>query len=327
MTLGRFLMEVGRVTAICDVREDAARDTAGQLGLDVPVHTDYRALIDAGGVDAIAIAAANFVHCDVACAAAAAGLHVYCEKAMAVDVDQCRRMVLAAREHGVKLMVGHKRRLRPSWARMIALTDESLLGPPLAVSVTQYADMRPYEYPGTWWTDPARSGGPFAVLGVHVIDWFAAMCGEPESVSAWYGQQIEPTYGYPDVVHATFRFRGGALATLGTSFMYPLRKFREAQGPMVQCRHGGLKLEPQMEQIHLHWQRLDETEPHVETYPVAQDFPPAFRREIGDFARWVTEDAAPCLTWREGFRCVAMMEAAYRSAEQQGTPVTVAAFP
>ena len=321
--LGRYLMEVGHVKAVCDVREDQARETARELGLDVPVYTDHRALIDAGNLDAVAIAAANFVHCEVACAAAAAGLHVYCEKAMAVNVDECQRMAQLAENNKVKMMVGHKRRLRVSWSRMIELTDEKLLGAPLAISVSQYADMRPYEYPGTWWADPAKSGGPFALLGVHVIDWFAAMCGEPESVSAFYGEQIESGYKFPDVVHATYRFRSGALATISTSFMFPLRKFREAQGPMVQCRHGGLMLEPQMDEIHLRWQRLDEDEPHVETYPVMDDFPPAYRREIGDFARWITADDAPCLTWREGLRCVQMMEAAYRSAEQMGRPVEI----
>ena len=66
---------------------------------------------------------------------------------------------------------------------------------------------------------------------------------------------------------------------------------------MVQCRHGGLKLVPEMDTIHLHWQRLNETEPHHEQFPVNDDFPPAYRREIGDFAAWITENRQPCLTW------------------------------
>ena len=142
---------------------------------------------------------------------------------------------------------------------MIELTDDALLGEPLAITVTQYADMRPYDYPGTWWADPKLSGGTFSPLGVHVIDWFRAMCADVESVCAMYGPQVEAGYQFPDLVHAMYRFQSGALATLNTSFMYPLQKFREAQGPMVQCRHGGMKLVPEMDVIHLHWQRPGRT--------------------------------------------------------------------
>ena len=322
-SLSGYLLEVADIVALCDLNAGNTAALAKSHDLSARHYTNYAALLQDGGLDAVAITAANFAHRDVACAAAEAGIHVYCEKAMARTVPECWDMVRACQENGVRLMVGHKRRLRPPWSRMIELTDQSLLGDPLALTVTQYADMRPYDYQGTWWADPAKSGGPFALLGVHVIDWFAAMCGEPESVSAFYGEQIESGYKFPDVVHATYRFRSGALATISTSFMFPLRKFREAQGPMVQCRHGGLMLEPQMDEIHLRWQRLDEDEPHVETYPVMDDFPPAYRREIGDFARWITADDAPCLTWREGLRCVQMMEAAYRSAEQMGRPVEI----
>ena len=319
--LGKYLLEVGEIVAVCDVLRERAEATANTLGLEAAVYTDFQELIDQQSLDAVAITAANFVHCQVACAAARAGLHVFCEKVMATSLEECWEMVRTARQHNVKLMVGHKRRLRISWSRMIELTDDALLGEPLAITVTQYADMRPYDYPGTWWADPKLSGGTFSPLGVHVIDWFRAMCGDAESVCALYGPQVEAGYQFPDLVHAMYRFQGGALATLNTSFMYPLQKFREAQGPMVQCRHGGLKLVPEMDVIHLHWQRLDEQEAHHEQFPVEVDFPPAYRREIGDFVRWVREDREPCLSWVEGLRCVEMMEGAYRSAEEGGRQV------
>ena len=319
--LGKYLLEVGRISSVCDVDEQRARDTAQQLDLEVPVFTDYARLVEAGEIDAVAITAANFVHCEIACTAARAGLHVFCEKAMATNLEQCWQMVQAAQDNNVKLMVGHKRRLRTSWSRMVELTQDDLLGEPLAMSVTQYADMRPYDYPGQWWCDPKLSGGPFALLGVHVLDWFRAMCGEAACVSAQFGLQVEPGYLFPDIVHAMYRFRNGALATINTSFMYPLQKFRESQGPMVQCRHGGFKLVPQMDVIDLYWQRLDETEAHHEQFSVPDDFPPAYRREIGDFVAWILEDRKPCLTWEEGLRCVEMMGAAYRSAENGGQRV------
>ena len=85
-------------------------------------------------LDAVVITAANFVHREIAVAAAEAGLHVFCEKAMACTVEDCEAMVRASDAATVKLMIGHKRRLRPSWARMIELTAANALGRPLCAT-------------------------------------------------------------------------------------------------------------------------------------------------------------------------------------------------
>jgi predicted dehydrogenase len=317
--LGRYIEEVGQVAALCDPSEQGMADTAAALEIDVPQYTDFRALIAGESLDAVAIAAANFVHAQICVAAAEAGLHVYCEKAMARTVVECWEMVRSCRDNGRKLMVGHKRRLRPSWSRMIELTrTDGALGEPVAITVTQYADMRPYSYPGTWWADPALGGGLFALLGVHVIDWFRAMCGEASRVSALHGRKMDEGYGFPDVTHATFEFQSGALASINSTLHYPIHIFREAQGPMIQARGGGLKLVPQATHLDLHWQTLDEEEAHHERFPIEDDFYPAYRREIGDFVNWITEDRPPCLTGMDGLRCVELMEAAYRSAENKG---------
>ncbi|MAE67775.1 MAG: hypothetical protein CMJ18_26265 [Phycisphaeraceae bacterium] len=326
--LGRYILEVADIAAVCDVNEQSAAQTARALKLDVPVDTDFEQTVRRPGLDAVAITAANFVHAPIAIAAAEAGLHIFCEKAMARTVAECWEMVRACRKKNLRLTVGHKRRLRPSWGRMIDLTrDDGPLGAPLAITVSQYADMRPYAYPGTWWADPQLSGGHLAIIGVHVIDWFRAMCGDARHVSAVFGPRMDEGYKYPDVLHATIAFHGGAVASINSTLHNPLQKFRQAQGPMVQCRHGGMCLSPDMETIELNWQRLDEESPHRELFAVAEEFDPAYRREMGDFVRWVTEDRTPCLTWVEGLRCVELMEAIYRSAEQDGAKVELPLSP
>lgn len=321
-----YLMEVADIVALCDINSENTATLARQHSLDVTHFTDYRKMFANGGLDAVAVTAANAVHCEIACAAAEAGLHVYCEKAMARTVPECWQMVRAAQKNNVKLMVGHKRRLRPPWARMIELTDESMLGPPLAISVTQYADFRPYEYEGTWWTKQQQGGGHWHLFGVHVIDWFRAMCGDARMVTAVAGPRLDRIYDFPDINHVTFQFHSGALATISSSTLYPLAKYRDAQGPSGQCQLGGFKLVPYMDHIDLYWQRLDEDEPHYERFEDL-GFKDAYRREVGDFARWISEDRTPCLTWVEGLRCVEMMTAANRSAEQDGKPIALPLYP
>jgi glucose-fructose oxidoreductase len=325
--LGKYFQESADIAALCDTNRAGMDQTAEHLAINVPQYSDYRKMFRDAKLDAVAVTAANFVHMPITIAAAKRGLHVFCEKAMALNTRECWKMVRACEENNVKLMVGHKRRLRPPWARMIELTRDDLLGPPLAITVTQYADMRPYNYPGTWWADPKTAGGGMlTLLGVHVIDWFGAMCGDAAQVSAVYGPQLDAGYKFPDVSHATYVFQSGAIATINSSSAYPLHRFREAQGPRVQCRGGAMKLEPFMDHIDLYWQRLDEDEPHHERFDDL-GFDHAYRLETSDFVRWITEDRKPCLTWVEGLRCVEMMEAAYRSADRGGRVVTFPLHP
>lgn len=324
--LGRYFQEVAEIAALCDVDEAGMETTAGELDLDVPRFADYRELLDADGLDAVAVTAANFVHAEITVAAAWAGLHVFCEKAMARTVPECWDMVRACQANDVKLMVGHKRRLRPPWARMIELTDDALLGEVLAINVAEYCDNRPYGFFDKWWSKPELSGGFFHMHGVHVIEWFRGMCGDAKRVTALYGPQHDERYGFPDIVHATFQFQSGALASLSGGLSYPIHKFRESQGPWGECRHGGFKLVPYMDHIDLYWQRLDEEEMHHERFDDL-GFDDAFKLETRDFVRWVQEDRAPCLTWVEGLRCVELMEAAYRSAQAGGQPLDLPLYP
>ena len=207
--LAQYFMEVAEVTALCDVNRDSIEDTARALALDVPHFTDYEKMFAAGGLDAVAITTANYAHAEIAISAAQAGLHVFCEKAMARTTAECWEMVRACEANGIKLMVGHKRRLRPPWARLIALTDSTLLGDVLAITVAQYTDNRSYNFFDTWWADPKLGGGFLHMHGVHVIDWFRAMCGDAKRVTALYGPHHDTRYKFPDILHATFQFESG----------------------------------------------------------------------------------------------------------------------
>lgn len=325
--LGRYILRFADVVALCDIEPSRCASTAKALQITPSIHADYRRMFEAERLDAVFITAANFVHAEITIAAAQRGIHVFCEKAMARTVPECWAMVRACQEHKVKLMVGHKRRLRPPWRRLIELTRETgPLGPALSITVSQYADMRPYKIPESWWGDPALSGGFFWFLGVHVIDWFRAMCGNAKRVWGMLGPQHDPRYKCHDLINAVFQFESGALATITSSAAFPLHKFREAQGPMGQSRFGGFKMVPQLNYIDVHWQRLTDPSSQVERFDDL-GFDHAYTQEVGDFIAWITRNEPSCLTWEEGLRCVELMEAAVRSANSGGHPVDLPLYP
>jgi predicted dehydrogenase len=137
---------------------------------------------------------------------------------------------------------------------------------------------------------------------------------------------VDQRYDFPDTLHVSLEFRSGAVASLNVSLVYPLLKFRESGGPMVVCRDGGLRFVPFLEHLDLYWQHRDDAEPNVERFDDL-GFDHAYRKEFGDFVRWITDGTEPCLTWQEGLRCVEVMEAAHSSAEIGGAVIRLPLYP
>lgn len=318
-----YINEVAEVVAICDPSLEMRKQFRQKTGLQLEEFDSYERLLAKAAIDVVAVTSPNHTHKEITVAAAHAGKHVFCEKAMATKVPDCWAMVRACQSRGVKLMVGHKRRLRPPWARMIELRDQ--LGSVVAITACQYYDARPYNHKG-WWTHEAQCGGILDVAGVHTIDWMRAMCGEVMTVSAMAGPQIDPRYDFPDTVHALLQFRSGAVATVNVSLGYPLQKFRESVGPQVVCREGAMRLATYLDHLDLHWQSQKDSQAHLERFDDL-GFDHAYRKELGDFVRWITEGREPCLTWQEGLRCVEVMEAAHRSAQRRGALIQLPLYP
>lgn len=318
-----YINEVAELVAVCDPNPEARARFREATGLQAVEFDRHERLLAEADIDAVALTSPNFTHKQITVAAARAGKHVYCEKAMALTVPECWEMVRACEEHGVRLMVGHKRRLRPPWARMIELCKH--LREVVAITAALYYDARPYNFRG-WWTREAQCGGTLDISGVHTTDWMRAMCGDIAAVRAIAPPQIDTRYDFPDTLHVTYQFHSGAVASLNVAHMYPLLKFRESGGPIVICREGGIRLVPFLDHVDLYWQHHGDLEPHHERFDDL-GFDHAFRKEIGDFVRWITEGAEPCLTWREGLRCVEAMEAAHRSAKQGGAIIRLPLYP
>ena len=319
----QYVNEFAELVAVCDPDRHARAGFVETTGLELLEFNHHEQLLEDVDIDAVAIASPNFTHREIAVAAAQAGKHVYCEKAMANTVPDCWEMVRACESSGVRLMVGHKRRLRPPWGRMIELRQR--LGDVLAITSCAYYDARPYDHQG-WWTRRDQCGGTLPVIGVHIVDWMRAMCGDVATVRATAAPQCDRRYDFPDTLHVSLQFHSGAVATLNVSMVYPMLKFRESGGPLVVCENGGMRFVPFMEHLDLFWQHRDDAEPHIERFDDL-GFDHAYRQEFGDFIRWITDGSEPCLTWREGLRCVEVMEAAHRSADENGSVISLPLYP
>ncbi|HYF14587.1 MAG TPA: Gfo/Idh/MocA family oxidoreductase [Phycisphaerales bacterium] len=100
---------------------------------NVPVAVTYDALpalYESGQIDAVYIALPNSLHARATIDAARAGLHVLCEKPMAVREEECEDMIRACREHGVRLMIAYRLHFEAATLRAVELVRSGKIGEP-----------------------------------------------------------------------------------------------------------------------------------------------------------------------------------------------------
>lgn len=293
-----------KLVAVQGPKLEKAQSLGAQYG--VPAFESLDNLFEKSDAEAVFIASPNDTHHPITARCAEAGLHVFCEKAMATTVDECYDMIEVCERYGVKLTVGHKRRLRTQYARMGEIIHSGELGAPMAANITGYHWC---EWAGFWQRRDAV-GGLFHASGVHDIDDLRFFFGDVDTVYAVASPKFDANTDYDDVMALTLRFKSGAVASLQVSCRYPLLPFRGAFEYQILCERGGILYDPQT--LTLHYQKVGGERQSIQYPDHGHDR--AFRLELNSFVEWVREGTPPVLTAEGGLRCVEVMQAAYISA-------------
>ena len=120
-------LEEYELVAVCDIRKEVAEAIADELGCEV--YTDYDAMLAEVRPDVVAIATPTYLHAEMAFKAIEAGVRgIYCEKPMATNLADARKMVELCRERGIALAVNHQRRLSAVHYKMRRLLEEGAIG-------------------------------------------------------------------------------------------------------------------------------------------------------------------------------------------------------
>lgn len=147
----------------------------------VPVDTDLEAFL-ARDTDAVVVASPNYLHAVHAVAALRAGKHVLLEKPMATTLEDCDRVLAAARASGRVLALGHEMRVFGLFERL--RSEARRLGPALHLDLRLFR--RPHRSGASGWkADPAKLGSSILEEPIHYLDLARWLLGEPEEVQAW----------------------------------------------------------------------------------------------------------------------------------------------
>jgi len=237
-----------RVTALCDVFRPHLDAAAATVAANVPLHGDYRRMLESPDVDAVVIATPDHWHALQTIDACEAGKDVYVEKPLSLTVREGRAMVEAARQTNRVVQCGLQRRSSPAYqhlaryvraggvgkvtvARAYRLSNMHPLGigrapdgpPPPGLDWDMWlgpSPKRPYNpiiapYKFRWWK---AYSSQVANWGVHYFDAIRWALGEqaPSSVCALGGRYaVEDARDIPDTMEVTFEFASGRILVFG----------------------------------------------------------------------------------------------------------------
>jgi myo-inositol 2-dehydrogenase / D-chiro-inositol 1-dehydrogenase len=203
--------ELAAIACASEATVAAARRDFPRVAVDV----GYPALLRRPDLDAVAVVVPNHLHAEVGVAALEAGKDVLLEKPMATTVEDCDRLVRAARASGRVLTIGHELRLSAQYGRVKALIDAGEIGTPTYAAFSLFRF--PFRPGSTGWRyDPARVGSWILEEPVHFFDfmmWYFDRVGDPLSVQAW-GDAGARGAGLTDNFSAVLRFPDRAHAVI-----------------------------------------------------------------------------------------------------------------
>ena len=167
-------------------------------------------------VDAVYIALPNAMHADFTIRAAKAGVHVLCEKPMAVTVEECDAMIAACRRNRVKLMIAYRLHFEEANLDIVDLVRKGRIGEPKYFTSSFSMRVRP----GDVRTQANLGGGTLYDIGVYCINAARYVFrAEPEEVSAFsVNRGGAALKGVDESTAAVLRFSGERVAAFVTSF-------------------------------------------------------------------------------------------------------------
>lgn len=204
----------GVLAGIAARDEARAKAWAGRFGF-LRSHRTYQELIEDPAIDAVYNPLPNDLHAEWSIRAMRAGKHVLCEKPMAMNAGEVRRMIEAAEAGGVLLTEGFMYKFHPQIEKTLTLIRQGTIGEVRAIhsSFTFRFERDNDNY--RWF--PAMGGGALYDVGCYTLSAARLVFGA-EPVSAFAAARIDPATGVDMTTAAILEFPGGRFAYCDSSF-------------------------------------------------------------------------------------------------------------
>ncbi|HEY2766819.1 MAG TPA: Gfo/Idh/MocA family oxidoreductase [Solirubrobacteraceae bacterium] len=306
----------GRLVAVAEPDEEVARGRIGRRPIDWV--GDYRWLLERADVDAVCICAPSAQHARIALDAIAAGKHVFVEKPIATALEDGLRMAAAARQAGLKLMVGHIERFNPSVGKLAELIAEGRIGRVFRAHATRVGPL------------PVRiqDTGVAIDLATHDLDLMQFVLGRDiTSIYAEGSRCVHPTQ--EDIISCLLRFGDdGPQGLLDVNWLTP-----EKRREMTVIGEGGMLSASYLTQdvwftestgAPTGWSELARIRGDAEGAAIRFALPRVepLQAELSAFARCVLDDTPEPVSAQDGCRALAAA-LAVRDSAAHSRPITL----
>ena len=158
------------MVAFCDIIVERAEEAAKKYGTpDAKVYADYKELLKDESIEVVHVCTPNRSHSFITVDALEAGKHVMCEKPMAINSAEAKKMLDAAERTGKKLTIGYQSRFRDDSAYLKAETEAGTLGDIYYAKATAIR-RRAVPTWGVFLNEYEQGGGPLIDIGTHALD-------------------------------------------------------------------------------------------------------------------------------------------------------------
>ena len=331
------------MVAFCDIIPERAEKAAKEYGVEgAKVYTDYKEMLADTSIefDVVHVCTPNVAHCPITVAAFEAGKHVMCEKPMAHNTEDARKMIDAWKKSGKKFTIGYQNRLRDNTQTLHASCEAGELG---EIYFAKAHALRRRAVP-TWGVFPNKAlqgGGPLIDIGTHALDITLWMMNnyEPESVSGQvfyklgrqedgpagnvFGPWDPKTFEVEDSAFGLVKMKNGATIYLEASWALNVLKSMEASTTLcgtkagAEIHHGGSY--PQDELIYNTVEHNQLMEKTISPAGVVDFFEGGAAAEaVREQEQWlnaIINDTDPLVKPEQAFVVTQILEGIYKSAE------------
>jgi len=204
---------IAELVAVADPRTETAEAIAQSL--NATAYSSHQQMTAAENLDAVIVCTPPVTHPDICVDLAHAGLHVLCEKPLAIDSTSARRMFQAAADAGVRLTMATKFRYAEDVIRAKAIVSSGILGDIILFEnvFTGRVDMTQ-----RWNSQPAISGGGVLIdNGTHSVDIMRYFLGPVAELQVIEGRKIQDLE-VEDTVRMFARTESGVMGSIDLSW-------------------------------------------------------------------------------------------------------------
>lgn len=214
-------MPGAKVVAICDIDpKKRSGDWSGIVGniggagrkvdlRGIRIYTDARRMFYDSGVDVADITLPTYLHVKYALMALKAGKNVICEKPMAINSMEAKKLASAARNSRRNLYIAHCIRFWPHYAVARNIIQSGKYGRVISACFRRFSHNPTWSWQD-WQNDPRKSGLAALDLHIHDADFMLYCFGKPRSVTSVSAGLKK---GRMDHIHTTYKYAGDAMIT------------------------------------------------------------------------------------------------------------------